>query len=125
MKDFLIFVLFLAAFVSAKAQGQIKGMVTDAKGNPVIGAKITEIGPGNHTFTYLNGAYVFNYSSKNPVLRISSDGYISKEMKLSEFNGSRIRLVRAPGLDPVAGTTNSTTRQGGFFKRIFRKTGDS
>ena len=68
--------------VSNPQQGvNVKGVVKDAKGEPIIGATVTEKGTKNATVTDFDGNYSLNVSSRNTVLVITYIGYNTQEVK--------------------------------------------
>ena len=68
--------------VSNPQQGvTVKGAVKDAKGEPIIGATVTEKGTKNATVTDFDGNYSLNVSSRNAVLVVSYIGYNTQEVK--------------------------------------------
>ena len=66
----------------ALAQGkyEVKGVVVDAAGIPVIGATIVEVGTVNGTTTDIDGQYVLNVKDANSVVSISFIGYKTVEL---------------------------------------------
>ena len=66
----------------------VKGVVKDAKGEPIIGATVTEKGTKNATVTDFDGNYSLNVANRNAVLVISYIGYTSQEVKA----GSNVTL---------------------------------
>lgn len=59
----------------------VKGVVTDDKGEPIVGATVIEKGnPNNGTVTDLNGSYTLKVRRGNPVV-VSYVGYVSLESK--------------------------------------------
>ena len=58
-----------------------KGVVKDAKGEPIIGATVTEKGTKNATVTDYDGNYSLNVSSRNAVLVVSYIGFVAQEIK--------------------------------------------
>ena len=59
----------------------VKGVVKDAKGEPIIGATVTEKGTKNATVTDYDGNYSLNVSSRNAVLVVSYIGFVAQEIK--------------------------------------------
>ena len=59
----------------------VKGVVKDAKGEPIIGATVTEKGTKNATVTDYDGNYSLNVTNRNAMLVISYVGFISQEVK--------------------------------------------
>ena len=115
--------LLFVGFTSIMAQGQLKGIVTDAKGKPIIGAKISETGSNFVTYTRLDGSYTLNYSKNSSVYVISSEGFTPREFKASEPRSENITLRSSAGANIQAFET--TRNQGGFFKKLFRKSSDN
>ena len=72
----------LPAVASITQQGvTVKGAVKDAKGEPIIGATVTEKGTKNATVTDFDGNYSLNVSSRNAVLVVTYIGYNTQEVK--------------------------------------------
>ena len=64
--------------VAQGKKGNVTGIVTDASGEPIIGANVVEKGTTNGTITDIDGKYTLdNVSGK--ILLISYIGYISQE----------------------------------------------
>ena len=59
----------------------VKGVVTDAKGEPIIGATVAEKGTQNATVTDIDGNYSLNVSNRNATLVVSYIGFLSQEVK--------------------------------------------
>ncbi len=59
----------------------VKGVVTDAKGEPIIGATVAEKGTQNATVTDINGNYSLNVSNRNATLVVSYIGFLPQEVK--------------------------------------------
>jgi hypothetical protein len=58
----------------------ISGLVTDEKGEPIIGASVLELGTTRGTHTDLDGRFALR-TTPNAILRISYIGYASQEVK--------------------------------------------
>ncbi|MBP3251457.1 MAG: TonB-dependent receptor [Prevotella sp.] len=67
----------------------VKGVVKDAKGEPIIGASVTEKGTNNATVTDLDGNYSLKVKSHNAMLVVSYIGFTSQEVKA----GSNVTLL--------------------------------
>ena len=61
--------------VAMMAQSQTSGVITDAKGEPLIGVTVIEQGTGNGTVTDVNGRYTLTTTRKNARLKVSYVGY--------------------------------------------------
>ncbi len=71
----------LAAAVALQAM-PIEGVVTDSKGEPVIGASIAEAGTSNGTITDLDGHYTLDVAAGKQVV-VSYVGYKSQTVKVT------------------------------------------
>lgn len=69
---------------------QITGVVTDAKGEPIIGANVVEKGTTNGTVTDLEGRFSLNVAS-DATLKISYIGYVDSE--ISAKGKSSVNMV--------------------------------
>lgn len=67
-------------FALAQGKYEVKGVVVDAAGIPVIGATIIEVGTVNGTTTDIDGQYVLNVKDANSVVSISYIGYKTVEL---------------------------------------------
>lgn len=82
-------------------QGSCKGVVTDAKGEPVIGATVTVKGTNNATVTNIDGEYVLSNVPSGATLVVSYIGFQNREIK---WNGRQANVVLdedTQGLDEV------------------------
>lgn len=78
--------IFLAFQCLALAQihaQQIKGTITDSKGETIIGATVLEKGTSNGTITNFDGEFSIKVSSPNAILEVSYVGFSSQEVKLA------------------------------------------
>jgi len=57
----------------------IKGVITDEKGEPIIGANVLEKGTLNGVITNIDGEFTFTVSD-NAILQVSYIGYITREI---------------------------------------------
>ena len=87
MRKFLTMCLGLAvlamampAQVFAQSRYEVKGVVVDTTGTPVIGASVVEQGTTNGVTTDVNGQYVLNVSSAESVVVVSFIGYKTQEL---------------------------------------------
>ena len=90
MRKFLTMCLGLAllamavpAQVFAQSKYEVKGVVVDTTGSPVIGASVVEQGTTNGVTTDLNGQYVLRVNSADSVVVISFIGYKSVSLVAS------------------------------------------
>ena len=56
----------------------VKGVVTDAKGEPIIGATVTEKGTKNATVTDYDGNYTLTVANRNATLVVSYIGFTTQ-----------------------------------------------
>ena len=79
----LVFLFLLCLFpLGALAQGTVKGTVSDAFGDPVIGATVKVQGSSEGTITDFNGNFTVKAAS-NATLIFSYIGYTTKEVKVN------------------------------------------
>ncbi len=71
---------------------EVKGVVVDASGNPVIGATVVELGTTNGTSTDFNGQYVLSVTDGNSAVQISFIGYKNLERVASSADLARVVL---------------------------------
>lgn len=67
-------------------QNRISGVVTDSKGEELIGVSVLEVGTSNGTTTNANGEYSIVISSKPSKLRFSYIGFKEEEFEVSVSN---------------------------------------
>ena len=91
-KHFFLFLMFLTLFslfgngVQAQTPTQpIKGQVTDAGNEPIIGASIMVKGANNGTITNAEGRFSIN-ATPGAVLVVSYIGYVTQEVKTAGNN---------------------------------------
>lgn len=76
-------VIIQRSFSSSKAlRQQVKGKVLDEKGEPIIGATVTEEGTSNGTITDYDGMFTLE-ASKDGILTISYIGYKSQQVSIA------------------------------------------
>ena len=81
---------------------RITGTVTDAAGEPVIGANIIEKGTSNGVVTDVDGRFMLNVNSNASVLQVSYIGYISQDITIGGQSNLNIVLREdAQTLDEV------------------------
>ena len=80
---------------------RISGLVTDAKGEPVIGANVVEKGTSNGTITDVDGRFTLSVSS-GATLTVSFIGYLTREVAIGNQTSPAIELTDdARALDEV------------------------
>ena len=91
LQTLCLFLLFCLAPIVASGQSiSVQGTVTDATGEPVLGANVTEPGTTNGVITDLDGKYVISVSSKGKL----NFSYIGYQAQLIDVAGrNRIDIV--------------------------------
>lgn len=100
MRKFLTMCLGLALLVLAvpaqvfaqSGKFEVKGVVVDTTGNPVIGATVIEQGTTNGVTTDFNGQFILKVKSGQSVVSISYIGYLTKELAASSTELQRVVL---------------------------------
>ncbi len=85
-KKIVIIILCLLNAIVLISQNQIKGVITDAAGEPLIGASVLIKGTQRGTVTDYDGKYELAVQSENDFLEISYTGYENLEIAI----GNRI-----------------------------------
>lgn len=75
------------------AQIQVKGTITDAARNPLIGVNVIEKGTTNGTVTDLDGSFALRVQSSNSLLALSYIGFQSQEILVGDQTQFSIVLV--------------------------------
>ena len=91
MRKFLTMCLGLALLVMAipaqvfaqSGKYEVKGVVVDSTGTPVIGASVVEQGTTNGITTDVNGQFVLNVQGEQSIVQISFIGYVTKSLAAS------------------------------------------
>ena len=80
---------------------QIKGLITDADGNPIIGATVAVKGTTTGVITDIDGQYVIN-APKGCILEFRYIGYNTEEKEVKNDNPINIRMMESSvGLEDV------------------------
>ena len=84
----------------------VKGRVTNEKGEPVAGATITVKGTNKAVTTNENGEFVFTGIDENATLVVSSVSFESREIKIAGQSSLTVQLkVKPESLDSVVVST--------------------
>ena len=106
--------LFLSNSYAAFAQGVIRGKVTDAKGEAIVGASAVLKGTTKGTSTNVDGIFTIeNLSNGNYTVVISSIGFTTREVR-ANVPGSENLTIR---LEETASNLNEVIVTGVFDKR--------
>ena len=79
-KLFLLLIAICAISLGMSAQQVVRGQVTDANGEPLIGATIQPVGGGNGAATDVNGEFSLNLPYNVKTLKVSYVGYNTQEL---------------------------------------------
>ena len=77
--------------ISQQLAKKITGIVTDEKGEPIIGANIVEKGITNGCITDQDGKFIITGVRENAVLQISYIGYLTQEIKIA--NQTHLNII--------------------------------
>ncbi|MDR0961854.1 MAG: TonB-dependent receptor, partial [Mediterranea sp.] len=105
----------------AQQQHQVKGVVTDTKGEPVIGANVMQQGTTNGTITNVNGEFTLNVPA-DATLTVSYVGYQPVTVKVNGQTSLHIQMqedaltletvvVTAMGIKKKAASLTYSTQQ--------------
>ncbi|PHS06692.1 MAG: ferric enterobactin receptor [Kordia sp.] len=98
---YLIIVIYLLLFSQFTfSQKQIKGVVKDTSGVPIMGANIIEKGTTNGIITDFNGVFSIEVQ-ENATLEISYIGYVSLEISVTDKTLLQITLEEGVTLDDI------------------------
>lgn len=104
---------------------KVTGLVTDAEGEPVIGANVLVKGTASGTVTDLNGAYSIEADGES-VLLVSYIGYLSEEVVVGNRGRILIRLREdTRKLDEVVVIGYGTRKRSNLSGAISRVTADA
>ncbi|KHJ39323.1 TonB-dependent receptor SusC [Pedobacter glucosidilyticus] len=113
-KKILLFMAFLfISITSLQAQTkQVKGIVNDDKGDPLIGVAVTLKGSTQGTQTNVNGEFVLNVPTNNAVLQFKYIGYKAKEVAIGSQTALNVILdVEATMLNEVVAIGYGTVKR--------------
>ena len=79
-KLFLLLIAICAISLGMSAQQVVRGQVTDANGEPLIGATIQPVGGGNGVATDVNGEFSLSLPYNVKTLKVSYVGYNTQEL---------------------------------------------
>ena len=77
--------------ISQQSTKKIIGIVTDEKGEPIIGANIVEKGITNGCITDLDGKFIITNVHENAILQVSYIGYLTQEIKIT--NQTHLKII--------------------------------
>ena len=116
----LLFALCLS--LAAGFAQEVRGVVTDSDGEPLIGVSVVEKGTSNGTITDLNGAFVLQLQSANAEkakLHFSYVGYQSVELSADSKRLAKVELMADNKLlDEVVVVGYGQKRKGGIASAV-------
>nr|WP_294897549.1 TonB-dependent receptor [uncultured Pedobacter sp.] len=93
MKKLLFFLLASCIVMQTYAQNiSVKGKVTNANGEPLLGAQVKVKGTSGGTITDLNGGFVIS-APQGAYLTITYIGYADKDVKVTSANSSSLNIT--------------------------------
>ncbi len=91
-KSILLFVLCLFCSIGAVAQTKtITGVVSDATGEPIIGASVIEVGTTNGIITDIDGKFTLTVNP-NGKIKVSYIGYQSQTLDIKGRTSLKIQM---------------------------------
>ena len=118
----LFLIMFWMINTAASAAGiEIKGTVTDSKGEPLPGVNIVELGvkKNNGTITDLNGKYTITVESQKSVLQYTFIGYKTTEVTVGNRKTINVSLKDdTQSLDEVVVIGYGTIRKKDLFGAV-------
>lgn len=116
----LLFALCLS--LAAGFAQEVRGVVTDSDGEPLIGVSVVEKGTSNGTITDLNGAFVLQLQSANAEkakLHFSYVGYQSVELSADSKRLAKVEMMADNKLlDEVVVVGYGQKRKGGIASAV-------
>ncbi|HEX2848664.1 MAG TPA: SusC/RagA family TonB-linked outer membrane protein [Chitinophagaceae bacterium] len=103
--------MFMLPFSIFGQSRQVSGTVTDSKGEAVPLATVQQKGTSNATTANDNGSFTINVTGNNPVLIISSAGFIAQEVSIGSSATYSIQLQESGTLSEVVVTALGINRQ--------------
>lgn len=107
----IVFIFIQCVFMGFAAAENIKGVVTDEKGEAIIGAAVREKGTNNGTVTDLDGKFTITVKSLQSTLLVSYVGFTTQEVKVSTQALKVILIEDAQSLDEVVVTALGIKRE--------------
>lgn len=107
---FLLGVLLGCCSFGALAQASIRGTVTSADGEPIIGANVIELGSNNGTVTDLDGNYLLKIGA-NAILEFTYTGYVSQKFTVGPQTIINVTLAEGVALSEIIVTALGISRE--------------
>ncbi len=92
LRLFFLSMLLCSFGMAAYAQFTVRGMVTDAAGEPLIGATVMIKGTTTGTTTDVDGSFELNIPGQSTVLQVSYTGFQQQEVTVTAAN-SRVTIA--------------------------------
>ncbi len=94
----------LILFLQFAHSQTITGVVTDAEGDPLIGATVLDLSSGNGTVTDLDGSFALEVNQLPAKLNISYTGYVQQTVEATQASLGAIALEAGLSLDEIVVT---------------------
>lgn len=102
---------FIQRFVENLQASDIRGKVTDEKGNPLAGVTITEKGTGNRSISSNTGEFILRNVKENATLVYTFIGYKTRELKLGSRTNFNVSMeLDIPSLEQIVVTAYGTSK---------------
>lgn len=109
---FLLILFMCVLSQNSFAQTMVKGSVTEANGDPLIGASVTIKGKLTGTVTDINGNYSISVENNDAVLVFSFIGYTTKEIEVRNQQKINVQLQESTeGIDEIVVVGYGTQRK--------------
>jgi len=95
MKNILLFILLFCCTLLSAQEILVSGNISDANGEPLIGATVIEKGTENGVVTDFNGNYEITVSSTDGILQVVYLGYETEEIGVTDRSTSNVVLAES------------------------------
>lgn len=110
---------------SVQQNGNIKGRVVDAKGDPIIGANVVVVGTSKGTITDLYGNFSLE-AQKGDAVKVTFIGYLDKTVSIANQSSLQITLLEdTKSLDEIVVIGYGTARKSDLTGSLSSVTSDS
>lgn len=110
MKLNCLLFLLICLVTNSYGQRNIKGIVSDQEGGPLVGVNVLVQGTTNGTVTDENGAYSLSVTPENQILVFSYTGFTTREIAIGNSNELNVTLDEGIQLSEMVVTALGITR---------------
>ncbi|MEZ5042741.1 MAG: SusC/RagA family TonB-linked outer membrane protein [Saprospiraceae bacterium] len=110
-KSTLLLAIFCLCLTGNVWSQTVRGTVTSAEGETLIGVNILEKGTSNGTITDIDGSYSINISSSEAVLVFSYTGFTPEEVAVAGRTTVDVSLVQGIAIDEIVVTALGIERE--------------